>query len=453
MKKRTGCVIESPVFTGLMSLFLTLNGLAGQTGGFQVQSPIMTPPPKTSVPPERFILLDFLRGLAAFSVVLFHWKHFMFAPGAESASAAMLQSQPFYDTLRVIYEQGFRAVDLFFCLSGFIFYRLYAQTIANGPMDAKRFFVLRFSRLYPLHFATLCLVVLLQGLYVAQTGLMFVYQHNDLGHFVMQLLFMQNWGLESGDSFNGPSWSVSVEVLVYLVFFVLCQRGLAGWRTAAGMVVLGLLFYKFNPMVARGLMGFFMGGIVALLYAAAQQASQQTRRRLLGLSLLVVLPGYAMVFASPDAWLTQAIVDPIASAAGGKGRFLLSSLTVLVLFPLTVLALALLEPIYGRDFASLAWFGNITYSSYLLHFPLQLAIVLIAGAAGWHFDATSAWALAGYCVVLTVLSLWVYARFELPMQKELRENLFAPRLGGKLSRPVLPNARSSRLRRKSRAAP
>lgn len=412
-----------------------------------------TPPIKTASLPERFILLDLLRGLAAFSVVLFHWKHFMFAPGAESASATMLQSQPFYDTLRVIYDQGFRAVDLFFCLSGFIFYRLYAQTIAEGQIDARRFSVLRFSRLYPLHFASLCLVLLLQGLYVGQTGLMFVYQHNDMSHLGLQLLFMQNWGFESGDSFNGPGWSVSVEVLVYLVFFVLCQRRFSGWRTAAGMVVFGLLLYRYNPMIARGLMGFFMGGLVAMVYAASLQASHQTRQRLLGLSLLIVLPGYAMVFASPDAWLSLAVVEPLASVAGGKGRFLLSTLTVLVLFPVTVLTLALLEPIYGRSFESLAWFGNITYSSYLLHFPLQLAIVVIAGAAGWQFDATSGWALAGYCVVLTVLSLWVYARFELPMQKELRTTLLATSTAAILSQPVLPSAPPSRPRHKSQGAP
>ena len=62
----------------------------------------------------------------------------------------------------------------------------------------------RFSRLYPLHFATL--------LFVAAAFLAFgpyIYE-SDAYHFVLNVLLASSIGFEKGYSFNGPSWSISV---------------------------------------------------------------------------------------------------------------------------------------------------------------------------------------------------------------------------------------------------
>jgi peptidoglycan/LPS O-acetylase OafA/YrhL len=51
---------------------------------------------------------------------------------------------------------------------------------------------------------------------------------------MLQLFFASCWGLERATSFNGPVWSISVEVLVYLVFFlVLKLAGAAVWVSIA----------------------------------------------------------------------------------------------------------------------------------------------------------------------------------------------------------------------------
>src|SRR6185437_3680142 len=75
----------------------------------------------------------------------------------------------------------------------------------------------------PLHFATLCLVGALNYLYLYEHGQFFVYVYNDLRHFVLNLLFASGWGLETDYSFNGPAWSISAEVLFYLLFFMICR--------------------------------------------------------------------------------------------------------------------------------------------------------------------------------------------------------------------------------------
>src|SRR6185295_10029974 len=93
----------------------------------------------------RAYLLDALRGLAALSVVLFHWKQFLWVgttPGHVDYHAL-----PGSTLLWFFYTRGGQAVDLFFVLSGFVFYWLYSQAIAQRRVGAREFAILRFSRL------------------------------------------------------------------------------------------------------------------------------------------------------------------------------------------------------------------------------------------------------------------------------------------------------------------
>src|SRR5882724_7118049 len=98
---------------------------------------------------KRLYALDTLRGFAALSVVLWHWQHF-FAISGTWQQGWQKSSEPFYQFLRPFYAEGWAAVDLFFALSGFIFFWLYAEAIREARISAFRFAWLRFSRLYPL---------------------------------------------------------------------------------------------------------------------------------------------------------------------------------------------------------------------------------------------------------------------------------------------------------------
>ena len=170
---------------------------------------------------QRFHSLDALRGLAALSVVFWHWQHFFY--GSEGLASSFERSeQPLYPVFELLYLHGWMAVDLFFLLSGFIFFWLYADRISQGLVTAKEFLVLRLSRLYPLHLVTLLAVIVGQQVYLYSTGggTAFVYQFNDGYHLFLNLLMLPSVGLEKGYSFNAPFWSVSVEVVLYLIFFL-----------------------------------------------------------------------------------------------------------------------------------------------------------------------------------------------------------------------------------------
>ncbi|MFD0804080.1 acyltransferase family protein, partial [Streptomonospora algeriensis] len=93
---------------------------------------------------DRIYSFDLSRAIAALAVVVLHWSE-LAAPGS---------APPFGQSLDFFYRFGALAVPLFFVLSGFVFDWLYAIRIRAQRIDAATFFVLRFSRLYPLFIAT-----------------------------------------------------------------------------------------------------------------------------------------------------------------------------------------------------------------------------------------------------------------------------------------------------------
>src|ERR1700704_5409881 len=187
--------------------------------------------------PRRLYLLDLARGIASLVIVVYHYRHFFSdQPGHFVGDVSSL---PFFRVLWPVYENGVFAVQVFFALSGFVFFFNYYDHIASGRVSAYKFFVLRFSRLYPLHFATLLYVAFLQFLFKAQIGHFFVFPANDARHFILNLLFIQQWGWKWDWSFNAPTWSVSIEVLLYVLFFVIALKLKSSMKVTLALMLAG----------------------------------------------------------------------------------------------------------------------------------------------------------------------------------------------------------------------
>ena len=164
---------------------------------------------------NKLLGLEIVRFISALSVLVWHYQHFFYI--ANKPTDFFRELQPFYSLLSIFYDYGFYGVQVFWCISGFIFFWKYRDSIASKSITYKNFFILRFSRLYPLHLATLLLVLALQTMYFHQRDYFFVYQNNDIPHFIYQLFLASSWGFEKGYSFNGPIWSISVRKLTGLV--------------------------------------------------------------------------------------------------------------------------------------------------------------------------------------------------------------------------------------------
>jgi len=361
---------------------------------------------------QRLTALDALRGVAALVVVVWHWQHF-FASSGDWQPGWERSAQPFFWLLKPLYVQGWAAVDLFFVLSGFVFFWLYSDSIRRRAMGAWRFALLRFSRLYPLHLAMLLLVAGLQALFFAGHDTFFIYQANDGRHFIAHLFLVQNWWPHAPQSFDGPSWSVSIEVLLYLLFFLACRAGLKRGLHCLIVALIGGILLPYDEHIARGVIGFFMGGYMFRLW---EELREHPRAPLIANLLSVIaLSGWValgMMLYADAAWLGN---------GEGNNQFLVAF--DFGLCPLTVLALALREH-GGRATARwLGFLGDISYSTYLIHFPLQLGCVLLAAPLALPLQFfMQGWVMIAFYVALIALGAASYHWFERPAQSWIRSH-------------------------------
>lgn len=362
--------------------------------------------------PERLHLLDVLRGLAAMAVIVFHWQfwgtdsHRLAPPGGFAFPRAVAEA-----LLAFFYQCGASAVGLFFTLSGFVFFWLFRDAVHAGRVSGWGFFVDRFSRLYPLHLVTLVLVAIGQHLYAAMNnGLGWNSPVNDAANFVGQLLVFPLWTRSRTIEFNLPVWSLVVEALLYVVFFVVARRTRlgAGWTLLMLAVAGGANWYSDD--IGYGMSSFFMGGLAYVAFERGAGAMERPLAMLVGASWL-----FALVFG---CGVINLVSTPLA--------FIDRWYAVYVLFPSTVLYLAHVEARRGPMGVRWAWIGDATYAMYLLGFPLMLAIAVAVRACGGSFDGLqSPVVMLAFLAVTIVLSLACHRGFERPVQKWLRRRLLA----------------------------
>lgn len=355
----------------------------------------------------KIVGIELLRFISALSVLIWHYQHFAFDRGRITIDRA---AQPFYSFLKLFYEHGALGVQMFWCISGFIFFFKYFEQIADGRATFREFVINRFSRLYPLHLLTLLLVAALQPVYESLNGEFFVYPYNDLKHFVLNLLFISQWGLQDGHSFNAPIWSVSIELIVYLAFFELISRFsvIGAYSAAAGLYV---IFRLINAdLFAQCLMYFFIGGALALGrfvpgVIRAGSCTVSAPFKMLGFLLAMVSFALAVCWALDLTRLMRpSLIQPV----------LITS--VLYVF---VAANSIFVPLA----AGLTFLGNLTYASYLCHFPIQMAIMLVLPLVGWTVNYHQPWLLMSFLLITFTVAAFAFRQIEMPSQRYLRSRL------------------------------
>lgn len=347
--------------------------------------------------PSKMLGLELLRFGCAFAVLLWHYQHFYQVIGSPRY---VIDAQPMFAVLAPFYRFGLFGVQMFWGISGFIFFWKYGNAIANSAVGAGKFFWLRFSRLYPLHLLSLLAVAALQPVHVLLTGQPFIYHGNTPSQFVLNLFMATQWSMQAPYSFNGPIWSVSAEVFVYALFFLLVRRFGNSLAVTAAMVLASLvagMMQAVTPIVACASY-FFAGGLAAQLF---ERVGEERGARGIAAGLLALLVGGA----AWNGWLTKSDANPL-----------------LILFGLPPLLFLL-----ARDPKPLERFarpieiaGNLTYSTYLCHFPLQLIVAVGVAASGIALPVASAWFLAAYLGVTMAVGYVVFERFERPAQDTIR---------------------------------
>lgn len=343
--------------------------------------------------------LEILRFACAIGILLWHYQMLSYV-GLKSENFRQ-DAQPFFTLLQPMYQSGYLAVPYFWCISGFIFFWKYQHALRES-VSGKEFFMMRFSRLYPLHFATLIFVAAIQPIHSLIVGNYFAYSDNTISSFIFHLFLAGNWQFPTYTSFNGPIWSVSVEVAAYATFFFVCRYTSVSGAIALGIVILGSLLYPhFEPelQILSCLTFFYFGGMVC--YA----------RRFLD----------AKGRASPASFLLLALYGPLwwfepQLPFGHRVQMLIK-------IPLIVLAFACLPLPKSRLTSIFVGAGALTYSLYLLHFPLMLTIQTAYAAAGKPIPYTTSAMFIAFFSVLLLLAHLCHRYFEMPVQNRIRRSL------------------------------
>lgn len=354
--------------------------------------------------------LDALRGIAALLVALFHFDRW---------ALPNLELGPF----ATLIGNGYIWVDFFFILSGFVMTHVYRAGFVDGGLGAagyREFLGARLARIYPLHFATLMMLVGLElvKLAVVLSGRVVENEpfsgRQSLDALVTNLLLMHGWNLHDDVTWNPPSWSISAEWAAYLVCPLVilaldkCRWGMGLLLAAACVACLYALSYgrpleldiTYDLGVVRCLLGFMMGVVLHGFYRNGMPRWVYGDAALVLALLTGLLP---MALDWPDALAVPGLAATVLVAAGnrGVGASILAS-------------------------APLAGLGRLSYSIYMCHVVI-MAVVM----DGWKFlyrtsfgagftEAQSLTALAALVGVTLACSWVLYRLVEVPGRRVLR---------------------------------
>ncbi|WP_158817249.1 acyltransferase [Methylocapsa sp. S129] len=357
---------------------------------------------------QRLVFLDGVRGLAAIAVLLYH-----FTLGGAFPIARM----------------GYFAVDLFFCLSGFILARTYQRRLSEG-MPASQFMLRRFIRLYPLYFAGLAIGFVALCLKSAanetdysaadlfgalRNNLIFLPWFNDrtivtFGYRARGALFPE----------NVAAWSLFFELAVNIVFAYCASLGR---KYLVALVAASLLAYLAYMMTFGAQPGWaasnFWGGAPRVLYGffAGVAVHEALRHREGALGELKI---------SRASGLFQALALSVLLIWLFSQPFILAYPLGLLLAPFIVLVGARIE-VGGGPARFCSLLGWLSYPLYCLHWPIFSLVTTLANARG---DSTASPFVIGVALLATLvaavcLTLW----FEEPTRRMLSA-LLLRRAGG-----------------------
>jgi peptidoglycan/LPS O-acetylase OafA/YrhL len=311
---------------------------------------------------HRFGALDSLRGVCACMIVVYHFR-----------TTGLISSLP-------LIHNAFLFVDFFFVLSGFVIASSYGNKLAGG-FPIGRFMLLRLGRVYPLHLVVLAVFVLFE---LATTQIPQAGNHVPFSGDYSPGLLVANIGLvqtfvgPDGTSWNGPAWSIAVEVWAYLVFavgFSFLGRYLvpvAALIATACAVYLLLLTDRYlnvfhDGALARCLLGFSIG--VLCFYAFPW------------------IPRIRQVGLATVTEVTVVLATIAAVSIAGATPL---SVAVPLVFAVTILVFAQQGGLVSRALLTRGplFLGKISFSIYMVHLFIVYRAYNVLELAQRRFGAT-----------------------------------------------------------------
>lgn len=317
---------------------------------------------------QHFEILDGLRGIAALSIVVFHFMEWIYS-----------------DPSKNFIGHGFLAVDFFFCLSGFVIAYAYDSRIEE--MGIIEFFKSRLIRLHPLVLlgATLGLISFLFDPFSSHSE---VYNVGKLVLIFICSVFLIPYPVMPDRSFNvfglnAPSWSLFWEYVAN-IFYALILHKLPRWALISLLLVAAAILCSVGFRAGNLLGGWngetFWDGGARILYSFSAglliyRSNWIIKNRLgfIGLAILLLF-AFLMPYFKWN-WITELLIVLIyfpLLVSLGAGSSLSPGTRKLCVFSEEIS-----YPLYMTHYAVIWIFGN--YLTNQKPDSTELAIVVILG--------------------------------------------------------------------------
>jgi peptidoglycan/LPS O-acetylase OafA/YrhL len=346
-----------------------------------------------------------IRGIAAVWVVLFHiylgiptWPIIKWLHGS------------------LLLRNGFRGVDLFFVLSGFVMMHAHSRDFFRLSLRSIQSFALsRFFRIYPINFIVSLLImglVLLSPGYVTWVRATYGGAFETMAYtplsFIQTITLSSRWLLHDYGVWNVVTWSLSVEIFAYAFFpFVAVALNKTQSRgrclayaigSIAAMIILLIWFGNWDGGATyrlgllRGLGGFIAGASMCR-FVWLSPANDNTPQRVALVSVTVIA---GLIFC-PHA----AILMPFAFAA------LVAALSY---------QRGIVDAVLRAPFV--LFLGRVSFSLYLIHLTLFFVLEWLFETRKLTYSTAGiSAALLIYLVLVIALAAVLYRFVELPFQR------------------------------------
>jgi peptidoglycan/LPS O-acetylase OafA/YrhL len=323
-------------------------------------------------PRKRLQELDGLRGIAALSVVFFHYTtHYENLFGHKTNPVAMA-------------PYGYLGVQLFFIISGFVI----LMSVARAPAISD-FAVSRFFRLYPAYWVSVILTF--SVLKVAD-----LWPHSRVGIPDALLNLTMFHGFFSRPHVDGVYWTLRIELTFYVIVALIMLFGqlkniermsmgmlaltfvnwlIAGRFSIGGESVEGLIKFAFRGISAGGYLPFFVTGM--MLYLGWKDRWTRTRASIAASAVAMTLITDGALFGAVH------IVFGVIVSLAVHGR---------------------LPVLKWRPFI---FFGFISYSLYLLHQNIGYVVIHRLEERGMDSTIAILTTLAIMATIATLVSVGV----------------------------------------------
>lgn len=334
---------------------------------------------------KRLHNLDYLRGLAAFGIMIYHYMTSAFGQ---------------YDANTFLGKTGMYGVSIFYVLSGLTLYLVYYTNMQPSKTDVIAFARKRFFRIFPLLWlVTICTIIISR-------------QFPDLSRLALNLTGLFGF-LDWNKAMATGAWSIGNELVFYAffpLFIFLAKRSKAGFALLSLAILCVYLHFAFNILdVNRSFtdqwrdyvnplnqLFLFLGGFLIGMFFS--QIKIPTIPSLV--ILFIGLAAYIFYPAPPG--------DRINLATGfTRIIFTIFCFVICLGFFKTTLRLP------GFINKPLTLLGEASYSVYLLHPVVHTVSFYVFALSATHFyDFPLIVEIVTPIIITLVLSYFVYKKFE-----------------------------------------